>query len=102
VSNGLVRNGIDMKTAKGSVLAMIAVLVFVAMMARSTLAMSRPQQTPNPATATTKAEASSSSSHEESYRLEVDGSKQWRDTGIDLRGGEKVRITAEGTITYAK
>ncbi len=32
----------------------------------------------------------------------MDGSKQWKDTGIDLRGDEKVQITAEGTITYTK
>src|SRR5271170_5042048 len=91
-----------MKTAKGFVLAMTAVLVFIAMMAHSTLAGARQRQTPDSATATTKAEASSSSSHEESYTLEVDGSKQWKDTGIDLRGDEKVQITAEGTVTYAK
>jgi hypothetical protein len=102
VRNGLVGNGIDMKTAKGFVLAMTAVLVFIAMMAHSTLAGARQRQTPDSATATTKAEASSSSSHEESYTLEVDGSKQWKDTGIDLRGDEKVQITAEGTVTYAK
>lgn len=95
-------NGIDMKTAKGSFLATIAVLVFVAMMAHSTLAGSRQQQTPDSATATTKAEANRVASYTESYTLEVDGSKQWKDTGIDLRGDEKVQITAEGTITYTK
>ncbi|MGD0507497.1 MAG: LssY C-terminal domain-containing protein, partial [Terriglobales bacterium] len=57
---------------------------------------------PDSEAATTKAEGSSVSSHGESYTLEVDGSKQWRDTGIDLRGGEKVQITAEGTISDAK
>ena len=51
VRNGLVGNGIDMKTAKGFVLAMTAVLVFIAMMAHSTLAGARQRQTPDSATA---------------------------------------------------
>jgi LssY C-terminus len=42
------------------------------------------------------------SAHQESYTLEMDGSKQWRDTYIDLRRGAKLHITAEGTITSAK
>ncbi len=41
-------------------------------------------------------------SHQEWYTLEVDGSKQWRDSGIDLRAGAELKITAERTITYAK
>ena len=82
--------------------AKIITVVFAAAMVGMTLAESRQQQTPDSATATTKSEGSSVSSHGESYTLEVDGSKQWRDTGIDLRGGEKVQITAEGTISDAK
>jgi len=35
-----------------------------------------------------------------SYTIEVDGSKGWVDTKVDLRGGAKVKFTAEGTITY--
>ena len=35
-----------------------------------------------------------------SYELDVDASKQWLDTGIDLRAEEKLRISATGTITY--
>jgi hypothetical protein len=38
---------------------------------------------------------------EESYQIEVAGSEQWVDTKIDLRAGEKLHITAAGTITYA-
>ncbi|MGO9404129.1 MAG: LssY C-terminal domain-containing protein [Terriglobales bacterium] len=41
-------------------------------------------------------------SAQKSYSVEVSGSKQWMDTNIDLRAGEKLQITAEGTITYAK
>ena len=35
-----------------------------------------------------------------SYQIAVDASKQWVDTKIDLRAGEKLRFTATGTITY--
>jgi len=37
-----------------------------------------------------------------SYTVQVDASQKWTDTKIDLRGGEKLKITAEGTITYTK
>lgn len=37
----------------------------------------------------------------QSYTVEVDGTKEWTDTKVDLRGGEKIKITASGTITYA-
>jgi hypothetical protein len=36
-----------------------------------------------------------------SYEIEVPGTKEWVDTGIDLRGGAKLRFTATGQITYA-
>jgi LssY C-terminus len=35
-----------------------------------------------------------------SYQIDVDAAKQWVDTRIDLRAGEKLRLTATGTITY--
>ena len=35
------------------------------------------------------------------YSVEVSGTMQWVDTKIDLRRGEKLQITADGTITYA-
>ena len=41
------------------------------------------------------------SSLKSSYTIEVDGSKEWVDTKIDVRGGTKLKITAEGTITYS-
>ena len=37
----------------------------------------------------------------QSYTVEVDGTKEWTDTKVDLRGGEKIKITATGTIKYA-
>src|SRR5277367_1310467 len=33
------------------------------------------------------------------YELDIDGGKQWIDTNIDLRAGEKLHITSSGTIT---
>ena len=30
----------------------------------------------------------------------MDGTREWTDTRVDLRGGEKLKITATGTITY--
>jgi hypothetical protein len=32
--------------------------------------------------------------------IQVDGSREWTDTKIDLRGGETIKITATGTVTY--
>src|SRR5580704_7036219 len=34
------------------------------------------------------------------FQLDIDAAKQWVDTKIDLRTGEKLKITATGTITY--
>jgi hypothetical protein len=50
-----------------------------------------------PATATAP---STTPVHKGSYTVEVTGTKQWVDTSIDLRRGEKLQITAEGTIAY--
>jgi hypothetical protein len=44
--------------------------------------------------------AQSGSASVTSYQIDVDATKQWIDTKIDLRSGEKLRITATGTITY--
>jgi hypothetical protein len=64
-------------------------------------AQSGQQRTPDPATAPPTAIEANVNAHRESYGVEVDGSKQWTDTAIDLRAGEKLQITAEGTITFA-
>ena len=45
-------------------------------------------------------EAAKASSLQKSYKVEVDGTKEWVDTKIDVRGGTKLKITAEGTVTY--
>jgi len=56
------------------------------------------QTTQTPPTATTA--SANPVASQNSYTIQVDGSKQWIDTKIDLRGGEKLKITAEGTVTY--
>src|SRR5580700_1180042 len=44
--------------------------------------------------------AQSGSASVTSYQIDVDATKQWIDTRIDLRSGEKLQLTATGTITY--
>src|SRR5580692_1187118 len=44
--------------------------------------------------------AQSGSASVTSYQIDVDATKQWIDTNLDLRQGEKLRFTATGTITY--
>jgi len=36
----------------------------------------------------------------QSSKIEVPGTKEWVDTGVDVRGGAKLRFTATGQITY--
>jgi hypothetical protein len=52
------------------------------------------------ARAQTSATATAAVSAGKSYELDVDAAKQWIDTNIDLRAGEKLHITGTGTITY--
>jgi len=46
------------------------------------------------------AKAQSSPASVTSYQIDLDAAKQWVDTRIDLRAGEKLRLTATGSITY--
>jgi hypothetical protein len=39
-------------------------------------------------------------SHAKTYEFDIGASKQWVDTNMDLRTGEKLHITGTGTITY--
>jgi hypothetical protein len=102
-----------MQPIKQRVRATITVTMVAAVMAGTTLAHGAQQTAPESTTApeTTAAgtqaapattEASETSATKGSYTLEVSGTKGWTDTNIDLRAGEKLQITAEGTITYAK
>jgi hypothetical protein len=93
-----VTDRIHTKTTKRILVATIGSVLLATMVTGAARAQSEQQSAP-PATA---AEGNNASNREDSYTLEVSGSKQWRDSGIDLRAGEKLRITAEGTITYAK
>lgn len=94
----------SMQMTKQTRPAVLATATLALLMVNAALAPAGQQQTSGSSSsaAATSAEANSASLHQESYSLEVDGSKQWIDTGIDLRASEKVRITAEGTITYAR
>jgi hypothetical protein len=47
------------------------------------------------------APAASSQSVQASYTVQVDATQEWIDTKIDVRGGEKLKFSAEGTITYS-
>jgi LssY C-terminus len=46
------------------------------------------------------AQPSTSSTSASAHEIEVASTKQWVDTGIDVRGGAKLRFTATGQITY--
>ncbi len=45
-------------------------------------------------------QTASNSARADSSELDISASKQWVDTNIDLRAGEKLHITGTGTITY--
>ena len=49
---------------------------------------------------TGRSNSAQSSAHATAYQFDVDSTKQWIDTKVDLRQGEKLRLTATGTITY--
>jgi LssY C-terminus len=63
----------------------LAAVVYCAVFAAST---------PSPA------EFQTNSADVTSYQIDVDASKQWVDTKIDLRAGAQLRLTATGTIAY--
>jgi LssY C-terminus len=42
----------------------------------------------------------SAATSSKSYAFDMDAGKQWVDTNLDLRAGEKLHIAATGTITY--
>jgi len=54
---------------------------------------STPEVTPPQSTATAV---------QTSYTVQVDASKGWADTKVDVRGGEKLKLSAEGTVTYTQ
>ncbi len=70
----------------------------LAQTAASTAAQSSTQAPASiaPAPAQTAAPASDA----KSYEFDLAATKQWVDTGLDLRAGEKLHVTATGSITY--
>jgi hypothetical protein len=105
-----------MRTTKQMVLATITVVVVATVVAGTAWAQVAQQPASNsaaaqettaagaqaaPATTATTTDPSKASTANGSYTIEVSGAKVWTDTNIDLRAGEKLQITAEGTITYA-
>ena len=76
----------------------LPVIMLIAALQVAAAPVSSAQDTSGEATAPA---TSSSSSLQKSYTIDVDGSKEWVDTKIDVRGGTKLKITAEGTITYS-
>jgi len=49
---------------------------------------------------TPTAPTSSTASNQSSHEVDIDASKQWIDTNIDLHPSEKLKITATGTLNY--
>jgi LssY C-terminus len=69
-------------------------LAVTALLALGAKAASAQVQSTPPASAPSSANATA-------YQFDVDATKEWMDTKVDLRQGEKLRLTATGTITYA-
>jgi LssY-like putative type I secretion system component LssY len=46
------------------------------------------------------APSAASSTNATAYQFDMDATKEWIDTKVDLRQDEKIRLTATGTITY--
>jgi len=74
------------------------VLIFPLLLAAAVVAAqqtsdSTPEATPPQSTATAV---------QTSYTVQVDASKGWADTKVDVRGGEKLKLSAEGTVTYTQ
>ena len=68
----------------------LALAVFVSL--GSTIASAQNQNPPPP--------SAPSSANATAYQFDVDATKEWMDTKVDLRQGEKLRFTVAGTITY--
>ncbi len=103
-----------MKTMRQAVTA-TAVILFALMTMSAALGQAKQQKATEPASspgATTAIAQTSTATvagtgtggiplQKQSYWVEAAGTKQWVDTNIDLRRGEKLQFTAEGTISYA-
>ena len=54
-----------------------------------------------PATASPAVASDTATTTKNSYTVNVDASKEWVDTQIDVHGGAKLKFTATGNITYS-
>lgn len=72
--------------------------------ARQTAAPAETRETAAPAgsqaSTAQPAQSPSNSNAGKSYEFDIPATKQWVDTGVDLRQGEKLHIAATGSITY--
>jgi len=66
-------------------------LAFLMVLAMCTALAARAQEQPT---------TTASSRGNKSYSIDVDATKEWIDTNIDLRAQEKLNITSSGTVTY--
>jgi hypothetical protein len=76
-------------------------LICPLLLAGAILAAAGQQQAPE-STPSATAPASAAGSPQTSYTIQVNASQEWTDTKLDLRGGEKLKISAEGTVTYTE
>lgn len=90
-----------MRRCSLTVARMCVVLLSVLILSAPVLVLSGLNAAAQTAPTSESASSSAAPSLKSSYTIEVDGSKEWVDTKIDVRGGTKLKITAEGTITYS-
>jgi hypothetical protein len=57
------------------------------------------QSSPSQSTLQSAATQTNAAGHK-IYRFDIDATKQWIGTGVDVRGGEKLRATGSGKLTY--
>jgi hypothetical protein len=90
------------KTTKAMTLANLATLIFAGVTLTLSLCWAQPatQESTSSAPVSQTVAAGVNSSVLKTHAVEVSGQTEWTDTNIDLRSGEKLQITAEGTITY--
>jgi hypothetical protein len=78
----------------------IQLLLLAAIVFGGRAANGLPQQSQATAQPQTTAQTQASPTGTNSYEIDVPATKQWVDTNIDLRAGEKIRLTGTETITY--
>src|ERR1700732_1152960 len=89
-----------MKFAKQIRLLAPAACLFTSTFAPAALAQSQATQAPSSHLSLQAQPTQTNAAGHKIYRLDIDATKQWLDTGIDVRGGEKLRATGSGKLTY--